>query len=88
MERTTDPRCPCSVAPPQWFTNIHIDMVGRLLVAGAWQCFLLTMIDRPTHWAETVLSAAVVAAALASRWIPWFGVPCTSLWTGVFSRVE
>ena len=88
---------PSIPVPSRRFAHIHIDLVGTLpLVSG--QTYILTMVDRITHWPEatplTSISAESCARAFISTWIYRFGIPAlltsdcgTQLASFVWARV-
>ena len=64
--------------PAKRFSEIHVDLVGPLVMSGDMK-YLFTMIDRRTRWPEAVplpnMLAATVARAFAGTWISRFGCP-------------
>ena len=66
--------------PTKRFDHIHIDIVGPLPYADRFR-YLLTCVDRFTHWPEAILlvdiRAETVDDAFFSRWIARFGTPAT-----------
>ncbi len=66
--------------PSARFDSIHIDLVGPLPPSQGFT-YLLTCIDRFTHWPEAIplagISANSVATAFIQGWIARFGIPST-----------
>ena len=66
--------------PTERFDHIHIDIVGPLPYADGFR-YLLTCVDRFTHWPEAIplvdIRAETVADAFFSRWIARFRTPAT-----------
>jgi transposase InsO family protein len=64
--------------PQRHFAHIHIDLVGPLTPSNGFN-HILTVIDRTSHWMETIslanTTAAEVTTSLFSGWICRFGVP-------------
>ena len=58
--------------PDACFDNVHIDIVGPLPVSNNYS-YLLTCIDRFTHWPAAIpisdMTASTVAQALVSGWV-------------------
>jgi transposase InsO family protein len=88
--------------PIQRFSHVHVDLVGPLPSSADGFAYLLTAIDRSTHWAEAIplkaTSATDCAEAFISGWVARFGVPATltsdrgvqftsSFWSAVMSRL-
>jgi transposase InsO family protein len=88
--------------PIQHFSHVHVDLVGPLPVSADGYAYLLTAIDRSTHWAEAIplkaTSAADCAEAFIGGWVSRFGVPATltsdrgvqftsSFWAAVTGRL-
>ena len=61
--------------------NVHVDLVGPLLVSSDSFSYILTMIDRTTRWSEAVplkeMTASTCSAAFMSSRVARFGVPAT-----------
>ena len=88
---------PAISVPSRRFSHVHIDIVGPL--PSSQNCsYILTMIDRTTHWPEAVplssISTETCVKAFISTRISRFGVPATltsdrgvqftsSVWAGV-----
>lgn len=87
--------------PDSRFDRLHIDLVGPLPPSKEYS-FLLTIIDRFTHWPEAIpladITAASVAQAFIANWISRFGIPTTitsdqgcqfesSLWTELMKLI-
>ena len=66
--------------PDARYDHVHLGLVGPLPVSFGYR-YLLTCIDRFTHWPETIhlqdISAATVACALYPIGFQSFGVPST-----------
>jgi transposase InsO family protein len=88
--------------PQRKFTHINVDLVGPLPVAADGSTYLLTVIDRTTHWLEATplksIEARTCADALVASWISRYGVPShlttdrgrqftSELWTALCSRL-
>ncbi len=86
-------------SPTARFDVIHIDLVGPLPPSRGFT-YLLTCVDRYTHWSEAIpltsITAEAVACAFLGGWISRFGVPSTivtdrgrqfefRLWTNLMS---
>ena len=70
---------PAILVPSRRFSHMHIDIVGPLLSSQGCS-YILTMIDRTTHWPEAVslsISTEACVRAFVSTWISRFGVPST-----------
>ena len=66
--------------PNERFDHVHIDIVGPLSYADGFR-YLLTCVDRFTHWPEAIpmidIRAETVADAFFSGWIARYGTPAT-----------
>ena len=66
--------------PNNQFEKVHLDLVGPLPPSQGY-IYLVTVIDRLTHWPEAFpipdSTAPTVARAFVSKWILGFGVPST-----------
>ena len=66
--------------PDARFDLIHIDIVGPLPPSEGYS-YLLTCVDRFTHWPEAIpisaITADIIAKAFVSGWISRFGIPST-----------
>ena len=64
--------------PKERFDHIHVDIVGPLTYSDGYK-YLLTWVDRFTHWPEVIslvdIKASTVADAFFSGWIACFGTP-------------
>ena len=62
------------------FSAVNLDVVGPLPVSNG-MCYLLTVVDRTTHWPEAFpvddISTTTLAEAFISGWVARFGVPLT-----------
>lgn len=60
------------------FDHVHIDIVGPLPPSDGKQ-YVVTMMDRTTHWPEAIpvnnITAEAVAETLVQHWIARFGSP-------------
>jgi transposase InsO family protein len=76
--------------PAQWFSHIHVDLVGPL-PASEGATYVFTVIDRNTRWFEALLlddiSAKSCAGVLIQGWIAryWVPVVITSDWGSQFT---
>ena len=65
-------------APGAGLSHVHINLVGPLSLCTGFT-YLLTCVDRFTHWPEAIplpdISAPAVAQAFVTGWIACFGVP-------------
>ena len=66
--------------PDVRFTHVHIDLVGPLPPSER-MTYLLTCVDRFTHWSEAIpisgITAETVARAFIAHWAVRFGTPST-----------
>jgi transposase InsO family protein len=64
--------------PVQWFSHIHVDLVGPLL-ASEGATYMFTVTDRNTRWFEVLplndISATSCAVVLIQGWIVRYGMP-------------
>ena len=71
---------PAILVPSRRFSQVHIDIVGPLPSSQGYS-YLLTMINRTTHWPEAVplssISTESCVRAFISTWVSSFGVPST-----------
>jgi hypothetical protein len=66
------------LVPTHRFSHIHVDLVGPLLASKGFT-YLITIIDRTSHWPEAIPIAATTtvycANALFQGWVSRFEVP-------------
>ena len=66
--------------PTERFDHVHVDIVGPLPYANGFR-YLLTCVERFTHWPEAIpmvdIRAETVADAFFSGWIARYGTPAT-----------
>lgn len=66
-------------SPVERFEHIHVDIVGPLPTSEEGYKYLVTIIDRCTHWPEAFpireITANVVAKVIYDGWITRFGCP-------------
>ncbi|GFW99422.1 transposon Tf2-9 polyprotein [Trichonephila clavipes] len=64
--------------PDEWFSVVHIDLIGKLSPSEGMQ-YCLTCIDRFSCWMEAIpipeITAEIVGRAFYEKWICRFGVP-------------
>jgi transposase InsO family protein len=65
--------------PTQWFSHLHVDLVGPLPQSASGHSHLFTVVDRSTRWAEAIplrsTTADCCVAVLVDGWVSRFGVP-------------
>ena len=65
--------------PEQWFSHVHVDLVGPWPTAIVGYRYLLNVIDCSTQWFEATplqkITAEAVLDIFVSSWVSRFGLP-------------
>jgi hypothetical protein len=88
--------------PTQWFSHLHVDLVGPLPTSASGHTHLIMILDRSTRWAEAIPLKSTLAescsAAMIVGWFACFSAPelitsdggrqfCSSLWDALTHRL-